>query len=201
MQDTDTLKSVLVYDSVAPHELWNRSLQEQELCAFSGVLNGELISSLLQLVDSYLRQGQAIGKRKKNTINVLIECLQNIYYHNGSILLEDSTLSGCYLAVHRVEQDIVIKSCNLILESQIDIIKGHIEKLNGMSAKEIHNHYLEVLDKGLLSPVGGAGLGLIRMLRESGSPLAFGFSKAQNNIWFFNLSIRILQVFPPKGTE
>jgi len=184
-----------------PSELWRSAVIENQICAYNGIMSGEIISSVLQLVDSYLRQSNAIPRRKKNTINVLIECLQNMYYHHGSLIIDDLNIAGCYIAAHRVENDILIHCSNLISESQISIIQAQIESLNSMNNEQVHQYYLDVLDKGMLSPVGGAGLGLIRMLRESRSPLTYSFTQAQNNIWFFNLSLRILQVFPHTSAE
>jgi len=196
MQVVNELNTLFKKTSSSPYELRAKTVQENQICSFSGVLTSEIISSLIQLLDSYLKSNDAISRRKKNTINVLIECLQNMYYHNSTLNRSDQIINGCYISIHRESNDILIKSCNLIDFEKIDPVSNQIMRLNAMDSLQVHQQYLETLDKGLLSPLGGAGLGLIRMLRESGSPLEFSFNQAQNNIWFFNLSMRILQVFP-----
>jgi hypothetical protein len=201
MQVVNELNTLLKKASSSPYELWAKTVQESQICSFSGVLTGETISSLLQLLDSYLKSNNAISRRKKNTVNVLIECLQNMYYHNSTLHLSGQTINGCFISIHRDSNDIIIKSCNLVNFEKIVQLTNQIERLNAMTPLQVHQHYLEILDKGLLSPLGGAGLGLIRIIKESGSPLKFSFNQAQNNIWFFNLSLRILQVFSDENNK
>jgi hypothetical protein len=60
----------------------SEKLRESNLAfAYRGRMNGDAIGSLLQLAESRLKAMQPVQKRKKNVLNVLIEGMQNMYYH------------------------------------------------------------------------------------------------------------------------
>jgi hypothetical protein len=166
--------------------------------AYRGVLSGEIISCLLQLADSHIKQLGPVPRRRKNVINILIECLQNIYYHGTNRTHFDASRDNahleCYVSLSQAGEDIVITTRNIIGEQQKEKLSASIDALNELSPEALYHHYLEVLDKGMLSPEGGAGLGLIRIIRESGSRIEAEFIP-ENDRWAFVCQVRIGSVF------
>jgi hypothetical protein len=54
-----------------------------------------------------------------------------------------------------------------------------------MDAEQIQQMYLDVLDLGALSDKGGAGLGFLRIIRDSGNKIAYSFESADDNQQMF----------------
>jgi hypothetical protein len=60
-----------------------------------------------------------------------------------------------------------------------------------MSDEDITMTYRETLDNGGFSNKGGAGLGLIMIIRKSNGNLDYNFSKVDNENSLFRMSVQI----------
>ena len=141
-----------------------------------------------------------IQKRKKNVINVLIEGMQNMYYHgrlNQSLVSEALPMEYGMVGFGLDNDTVTVYTCNLASQEQKLKLEHNISKLNALNKTELHQLYLETLDKGGLSPEGGAGLGLIRMRRESGNPLEAHFVPVSDAVFVFCLTIVVDHVQTP----
>lgn len=166
--------------------------EDNIIFSYNGSLNGELIASLLQLSDSKLKELDIPLKRKKNVINILIECLQNILYHTDGL---EGDEKDCLLLIGVEDDDIVLIAGNQALASKTLKLKEKLKKIKSLSAPELHEYYLETLDSGLLSDKGGAGLGMIRMFREAEGNVDYTFKEIENGKEFFSLEIRVPRDF------
>jgi hypothetical protein len=179
----------------------SEKLRESNLAfAYRGRMNGDAIGSLLQLAESRLKTMQPVQKRKKNVLNVLIEGMQNMYYHgraNHNLLSELLPTEYGMVGFGYENDAVTVYTCNLASHEQKLKLENNINKLNALNKTELHQLYLETLDKGGLSPEGGAGLGLIRMRRESGNPLLAHFEPVSESIFVFCLTIVVDQVKTP----
>jgi len=160
---------------------------------YRGTLTNDLITSLLQLSDSKLKELKTPFKKKKSIINILIECLQNILYHSESF--HDGFFNGhhCLFLLGKREEDYFIQIGNFIENKQIVDLKAKIDYLNTLDSKQIHKMYLEVLDKGTISDKGGAGLGILRVMKDSGSQIQYGFQKVDDFRSFYCMEILITE--------
>jgi hypothetical protein len=179
----------------------SEKLRESNLAfAYRGRMNGDAIGSLLQLAESRLKAMQPIQKRKKNVLNVLIEGMQNMYYHgriNQNLVSEILPTEYGMVGFGYDNDAVTVYTCNLASNEQKLKLENNINKLNALNKTELHQLYLETLDKGGLSPEGGAGLGLIRMRRESGNPLMAHFEPISESIFVFCLTVIVDQVQAP----
>jgi hypothetical protein len=66
-----------------------------------------------------------------------------------------------------------------------------LEYVNSLEKEQVHSLYLEILDKGEISNKGGAGLGILRVLKDSGSKLDFNFQEIEENRSFFSMEIKV----------
>jgi hypothetical protein len=156
---------------------------------YRGTLTNDLITSLLQLSDSKLKELKTPFKRKKSIINILIECLQNILYHSEAF--QDGIYNGhhCLFLLGKREEDFFIQIGNFIENKQVADLKSKIDYLNTLESKEIHRMYLEVLDKGAISEKGGAGLGILRVMKDSGSKIEYAFQDVDAGRSFYCMEI------------
>ncbi|SFC62143.1 hypothetical protein SAMN05421780_107136 [Flexibacter flexilis DSM 6793] len=162
--------------------------QNHLIVSYSGTLNGELIASLLQLSDAKLKEQQVNVRKKKNIINILIECLQNIFYHSE---MELPALKECILMLSKQDDEYVIYTGNYLRQDRAKVLQAKLEKINPLSQEEIHQLYLATLDSGQISAKGGAGLGILRIIRESGQKLEYAIENIDNEHAFLGLQIKI----------
>jgi hypothetical protein len=158
---------------------------------YRGTLTNDLITSLLQLSDSKLKEMQTPFRKKKSIINILIECLQNILYHSDSF--QEGLFQGhhCLFLLGRRESEYFIQIGNFIDNKQIPGLQERLDYLNTLDQKEIHRKYLEVLDTGTISDKGGAGLGILRVMKDSGSKIYYDFQPVDPERSFYCMEIVI----------
>ena len=60
-----------------------------------------------------------------------------------------------------------------------------------LTGDQLHNLYLTQLATGDLSDKGGAGLGIMRILRESGQQFAYSINAIDEHLSFFSFQVNI----------
>ena len=159
---------------------------------YRGNLTNELITSILQLADSKLKELKAPFKKKKAIINILIECLQNILYHSEASQDTDFQGHQCIFLLGKTDEKFFIQIGNYIHNKVKPELKSKLDYMNTLQNDEIHNLYLEVLDKGQISEKGGAGLGILRILKDSGEQVSYEFFPVDDSNSFFCMEINVL---------
>jgi hypothetical protein len=160
---------------------------------YRGTITNDLITSILQLSDSKLKELKTPFRNKKSIINILIECLQNVLYHSETF--RDGIFSGhhCLFLLGKREDGYFIQIGNFVDPGQKAELKSRIDYLNTLDSGEVHKMYLQVLDNGSISEKGGAGLGILRVLKDSGNPIAYDFFPAEEGRTFFCMEIQIYE--------
>jgi len=158
---------------------------------YRGTLTNELITGILQLIESKLKEMKIPFKKKKAIINILIECLQNILYHSDTDSKENPPGIHCIFLIGQHNDEFFIQIGNYIQQQQVAPLRSKLEYVNTLGTEEIHNLYMEVLDKGQISAKGGAGLGILRVLKDSGRSVDYEFIDVDAGRSFFSMDIKI----------
>ena len=79
-------------------DLYSLMERDHVLLAFKGSITSDLLTSVLQIMESKMDDLNDAPKTKRRVFNVLVECLQNLYHHLknkfGYFLALKSTI-GC----------------------------------------------------------------------------------------------------------
>jgi hypothetical protein len=157
--------------------------QSVQLAHF-GDLNQDLVNSLTLNVEEMM---VSAGDRKpliKRVFSILIEGLQNILIHG------ETTDEGqpALLIVASNESRYRVVLGNVAVPEDKDKLVGYLNKLNGMDDDAVKSYYLEILNNGLISSKGGAGLGFITMRMKSKDTLHYAFDDCGDGQLFFTIS-------------
>ncbi len=164
------------------------------LMAFKGNISSELISNVLEVVESRMDDYSENSKIRKKVYNVLVESLQNLYHHI-EVLPDDmqrsmNQNSECWsLAANQDKYK--ISTGNFITQDKVDVLKNKIDKINSMGKEELKDMYKFILNHQRLSEKGGGGLGLVDIARKTGNKLDYTFEKYNDTYYFFNLDVFI----------
>ena len=63
------------------HEFYNRMEESNIMLSFKGEVTSDLLTSILQIMESKMEVLDEPPKIKKKVYNILVECLQNLYHH------------------------------------------------------------------------------------------------------------------------
>jgi L-cysteine desulfidase len=178
------------------YNLYKTMEQENILLSFKGVVTSDLLTSVLQIMETKMDYLEESPKTKKKVFNVLVECLQNLYHHievtGDPVAQREIIESKSALFLIAKENDYFqIRTGNYVdKESAVDLAEK-LELINGMDKEALKLYYQEVLNHGSLSEKGTAGLGMIDIARKSGNKLEYQFLDINEKTSFFCLNVKI----------
>ena len=185
-------------DMLDIYDFYEKMERNKIMLSFKGDITSELLTSILQIMESKLDNMQEEPRLKKKVYNVLVECLQNLYHHMDEVSFNDLdeeakiTRSAIFMIGKQQEYYSIITG-NYILTKNVDGFKAKLDKINNMDKEQLKDYYKEVLSEGGFSEKGGGGLGMIDIARKSGQKLDYTFTQVDDKYSFFNLNIKITQ--------
>lgn len=164
------------------------------MLSFKGNVTSELLTSVLQIMESKMERLNEPSKIKKKVYNILVEALQNLYHHMDKsadeLTYEYNTV---IFMIGKVDEVYCIYTGNYIKNENAEKLKSRLDKINSLDEDELKAHYKEVLNNGMMSEKGGGGLGMIDIARKSGQKLDYEFQKVNDDLSFYSLNIKIAQ--------
>ncbi|MBN8703094.1 MAG: SiaB family protein kinase [Bacteroidetes bacterium] len=179
------------------YDFYDKMERNNIMLSFKGDITSELLTSILQIMESKLDNMQEEPRIKKKVYNVLVECLQNLYHHMDELqapeIVNNEPARSAIFMVGKVDNEYTIITGNYIKNQNVDGLKARIDKVNSLTKEELKDYYKEVLDNGQMSDKGGGGLGMIDIARKTGQKLKYTFLPVDENYSFFSLNIKISQ--------
>ncbi len=177
-------------------DFYDKMERNNILLSFKGNITSELLTSILQIMESKMENLQEEPKVKKKVYNVLVECLQNLYHHldvkaTGADPCE--VPKSAIFMIGKVDNQYTIVTGNYIHNKNVDFLKGRLDEINLMSKDELKTFYKSILNNGEMSVKGGGGLGMIDIARKSGQKLSYSFVPVDDVSHFFSLNVKISQ--------
>jgi len=166
--------------------------ENKELFFFNGQFTFESIGDLLNQIKDEVELSELPISIYKRVLTVTIEVLENIIRYSPNIDTE-SLPPNCdaYFKMERNEEKIIVYSGNPILIADVEPLSSFLSSINNLNKEELRNLYRETLTNGQFTHQGGAGLGLMDILKVSDGKLHFSFDDCSNNYKFYHLHVNI----------
>jgi hypothetical protein len=176
-----------------------KSREEQSiLLSFKGVVTSDLLTSVLQIMETKLSEMEENAKIKRKVFNVLVECLQNLYHHIESCKVEteinesfEKEYKSAVFMIAKAENGFYVRTGNNVEKKLSKELEEKIKKINILDKEELKMYYQKVLNEGERSSKGTAGLGMIDIARKSGNKLEYDFIEVNKDFDFFCLNVLI----------
>lgn len=151
-----------------------------------GIPSGVLNAGVIDHVESCLKGIHSPIKTRKRVVNLVIECLQNLFHHycpgpSGEYPKFSISRSG---EVYRLE------SMNFLEEKNAKELGERLSLLKGRSGSDLKKLHIEALRIGPVTEKGG-GLGLIDMAIRSGNRMKYQLTKVNMGLYKFVLRIEV----------
>ncbi len=162
------------------------------LLAYKGSITTELITNVLEVIESKLEDIRTASAVKKKVYNVLVESLQNLFHHIDELpeeIKDEFDARFGVLVIAKESGFYRISTGNFIRAVKVQQLKEKIDKINTLSREELKDMYKFVLNHQKLSPKGGGGLGLIDIAKKTGNKMEYMFHEFNGEYYFFNLSV------------
>jgi hypothetical protein len=158
------------------------------ISAFNGEINSNSIVSFIKNVDAHFIQ-EINHQTKRKLWHVLVESLQNIYKHglnriNNEILNSTVTIS-------KTETGYLITTCSNVSNNDVADLKLKIDQINALNIEELNQLYKSSLQNNQISDKGGAGLGLMELVRKSGNKIEYAFESIQADYSLLCMNIKV----------
>jgi len=174
------------------HEFYNKMEDGNIMLSFKGEVTSNLLTSVLQIMESKMETLEEPSKIKKKVYNILVECLQNLYHHIDE---DESTIKAnqksALFMIRKIDGEYSIMTGNHIALNNVILMKSRLDRINKMNREELKTYYKEVLNNGEMSAKGGGGLGMIDIARKSGKKLGYTFHEVDDKFSFFSLNVKI----------
>lgn len=177
------------------HDFYDMMEKGNIMLSFKGEVTSDLLTSILQIMETKMETLDEPPKIKKKVYNILVECLQNLYHHIDEDDKETAQNEKSALFMIRKNEDgeYSIMTGNYMAVENMDLMKTRLDKINSMDKEELKVYYKEVLNNGEMSAKGGGGLGMIDIARKSGKKLEYDFADVDDKFSFFSLNVKIAQ--------
>jgi hypothetical protein len=152
---------------------------------YKGPLNHQTMKFFTTMAEEKiaLRCNDASVRRK--VFHAMVEMLQNITRHSADNDDKGSG-NGIFVIGERKNYYYVITG-NMVKSIHVRELEDSIEMLNNMDKSALDNLHKEQMRSGELSFKGGAGLGLIDIIRKTGEKYAYQFMRLDESSHFFIL--------------
>ena len=182
-------------EMISIHDFYNKMEEGNILLSFKGEVTSDLLTSVLQIMETKMETLSEPPKIKKKVYNILVECLQNLYHHidEDNEESERDERSALFMIRKSDDGEYSIMTGNYMSINNVVLMQARLDRINNMSKDELKNYYKEVLNNGEMSAKGGGGLGMIDIARKSGKKLEYKFNSVDNQFSFFSLNIKVAQ--------
>jgi len=145
--------------------------------AYFGVISDNITEMLVDLSDNHLSKTKDLKKFSHKASFLIAESFQNIIRHGvmEKDEITDYQYSKDFFQISVSDDRFLISTTNVIENKNVKSLEEKIERINSLNKGELKTLQLEVLTDNMIHDKGGAGLGLIEMVRRSGLPLLYKF--------------------------
>ena len=176
------------------YSFYKKMEHDDIMLSFKGDVTSEMLTSMLQIMETKLENLGEGSKVKRKVYNVLVECLQNLYHHRDEMKRAGiDEESAAIFMIGRTEDSYNIVTGNYIVTDRVERLKSRIDQVNSLDVDGLKTLYKEVLNNDERSDRGGGGLGIIDIARKSKQKLVYDFMEVDDKYSFFSLYIKIPQ--------
>lgn len=162
----------------------------QILLSYQGTVTDGLFDAILELAEHKLDQEQTSSKVKRRVFKILVESLQNVYHHFDNLPGGGTSFPVSFsLEKHKLAYS--INTGNHISVHKVKQLKSFIDRINNLSSQELKSLYRERLGNSNFTDGGGAGLGIVDILRKSGEKITYGFRQVNKDYSYFSLKVKV----------
>lgn len=108
------------YDKMDKHNI---------MLSFKGNVTSELLTSILQIMESQMDNLDESPKMRRKVYNILVECLQNLYHHIDEKIVDDSDINerNAIFAIGKVNNQYSIITGNYMLSENMPALKDRFD--------------------------------------------------------------------------
>lgn len=168
-------------------EIYKQLLSENVLIHYKGDFSQQSILPVLGMIENHLRKEAKHYYSKKKVFYFLVELLQNMSKH----AFEKEKSRPGVVVLCKKDQTYSIYCGNFIALEKAEELKKYLERIISMDSNQLSALYQSHLSDGKTRAKGGAGLGLIDMIKYSTAKPIFDFRPYNNESAFYSFGLSV----------
>lgn len=158
---------------------------------YKGQLTHEITKLFTAMAEKKIEEQNIDVKVKRKVFHVMVEFLQNITKHSDDYDDELNPIGNGIFIVGEEKNKYYVMTGNKIKKEKEEPLKDRIDKLNSLNKEELDEMFKKQMREGNITSKGGAGLGLIDLVRKTSSKLIYEFIPIDDNEKYFIIAINI----------
>ncbi len=159
---------------------------------YKGEFNHQIMKLFTYMAEKKIMSSQKEDIVRKKVFHVMVECLQNITKHSEKTDEDGKKIGyGMCMIGEKKEYHFVVTG-NKVKNENVKDLKDRIEFLNQKTKEELDELHKKQMKEGRISDKGGAGLGLIDIIRKTGQKIIYDFVPLDSNNHYFIMEIRVM---------
>ncbi|HIA05292.1 MAG TPA: hypothetical protein EYN71_01010 [Flavobacteriales bacterium] len=173
-----------------------RDLQGDNLSfIYKGQFSDSITDKLIELSEFNINNTEEVRKLRNKVSFIMVESFQNIVRHGGENT--DVGQRGEHPSTFLVRNQgnaFYITSVNVIENREVATLKEKLDKVNTLAPEDLKQLFNQVLASNSFTDKGGAGLGLIEMVRKSGETIDYDFKEVTPGKSYCFMRMKLKQV-------
>ncbi len=162
----------------------------KQILSYEGEITFEKIEDILTLFNQRMPDTDC-PLCKIRLFSIMVECLENAHRHNFTPIEQNPQIKVVLL--HN-NGHFELTVGNRIANNDLQALTQRIDMLNRMSQEEIKSLYTKTIRQGHISEKGGAGLGLMKIMRSSREPMKYTIKTIDNDSSFIEITTSITDI-------
>ena len=164
-------------------------MEYNSIIDYRGIIKYETIGELShKLKQQVTAAGLPVGIYKR-VLLIMIESLENIMKHSVTPPRDSGEEFLPSLSIVNKNNELTILSSNLIKAEDILPLRSRIDHLNSLDMQSLKNVYKDTITDGVFTNTGGAGLGLIEIVKISGKPIHYEFLSVGDTVALYKQQV------------
>ncbi len=167
----------------------NKAIEKMGLTmVYEGKIDQEVIKSIAASVEKKMNEEKENMKFQRVIFHTLIELLQNISKYS-----DDEIKGKGIIIVGKAMDKYYVSSGNVINNDKIPALTLLLESIHKLDLNQLKEQYDATISNGMFNKQGGAGLGLIDIVRKSKQKLQYNFETLNSIQSFYLVTATILK--------
>jgi hypothetical protein len=176
------------------YDFYRKMEDDNIILSFKGVFTADLLTSILDILESKMVDLDISPKKKRRVYNILVECFQNLYHHIEELSDDEEMIEHQKTALIMVKHEngtFMVRTGNFISKDAINDLTSKLDVVNQLDADGLRDLYRATLQNEERTEKGTAGLGFIDIARKSKNKLEYDFIDVNSKTGFFCLNVII----------
>ncbi len=139
------------------------------IISYKGEITFDKIDELLTLYNQKMPDTKSPLCRKR-IFSVLVECLENAYRHNYN---SPDNHPQVEVSLTQLDDNYTVTVTNYTDAENLTLLTHRIDDINKLCIDDVKQLYISSMYHAQISSKGGAGLGLLKIMRSSQNPINY----------------------------